>query len=293
MTRALLPQRAEWFLVMTVAALLIGGCVSTPPEPQDGGPSVPPPELAQMPDPVPRIEPRSPYGNKSPYQVWGKTYHVMPEARRYREYGKASWYGSKFQGRPTSSGERYDMYQLTAAHRSLPIPSYVRVTNLDNQKSAIVRVNDRGPFHGERLIDLSYAGAVKLGFVNQGTARVMVEVVDGTDEIARVAANAPKVAKPSPPGESLTVVTAVPAEPALDSPTRLFLQAGAFNDPAGAERLREALTEIVGEGVHVHRKARDPLYRVRIGPIAELSEVTRLQDLIVTASYAKPLIVRE
>jgi rare lipoprotein A len=294
MTATPMPQRAGRIIAMTVVAMLFGGCATPPPaEPQDGGPSVPPPELAYIPDPVPRIEPRSAYGNKTPYHVLGKTYHVMPDPERYKEYGKASWYGSKFQGRPTSSGERYDMYKLTAAHRSLPIPSYVRVTNLDNQKSAIVRVNDRGPFHNERLIDLSYAGAVKLGFVNNGTARVMVELVDGTDDLTNVAANEPKVAPPSPPGESLSVVTTVPAEPAVDSPTRLFLQAGAFSNPAGAERLRRALTAIVGEGVHVHRNARDPLYRVRIGPIAQLSEATRLQGLIVTASYAKPLIVRE
>ena len=113
----------------------------------------------------------------------GKTYYVLPNPDNYKEYGKASWYGTKFHGQRTSSGELYDMYKLTAAHRSLPIPSYVRVTNLDNHRTAIVRVNDRGPFHSERLIDLSYAAAVKLGFADQGTARVMVELVDGTDQL--------------------------------------------------------------------------------------------------------------
>jgi peptidoglycan lytic transglycosylase len=208
---------------------------------------------------------------------------VLRDAARYREYGRASWYGSKFHGRPTSSGERYDMYQLTAAHRSLPIPSYVRVTNLDNHKSAILRVNDRGPFHEERLIDVSYAAAVKLGFADRGTARVMVELVDGTDQLQ--VATAP-LAVPQPPSVAATVVPD-------SSSTRLFLQAGAFSNPAGAERLRKQLTDLLGGGVHVHRSARDRFFRVRIGPIEQLSEAARLQGLIVGASFAKPLIIWE
>jgi len=289
--RVLRPQpRARRLVVMAALSALVAACTTTPPETGDSGPRSPPPGLSNIPDPVPRIEPRSPYGNKTPYSVLGKTYYVLPNAASYKEYGKASWYGTKFQGRPTSSGERYDMYKLTAAHRSLPIPSYVRVTNLDNHKSAIVRVNDRGPFHSERLIDLSYAGAVKLGFADVGTARVMVEVVDGSNEVPdverveSVVAAAPRTAE-SPAG--------MPAEPALEAPAKIFLQAGAFADPNGAEKLRRELTAIVGDGVHVHRSAKDRWYRVRIGPLTELREATRLQELIVTASYAKPLIVRE
>src|SRR5262249_3178831 len=153
-------------LVGTALLLLIAACETTHPiqTPHDSAPTSPPPNLALLPDPVPHAEAPSKYGNKSPYQVLGKTYYVMPKPDNYREYGTASWYGTKFHGQSTSSGEPYDMYQLTAAHRSLPIPSYVRITNLDNHKTAIVRVNDRGPFHSERLIDVSYAAAVKLGF---------------------------------------------------------------------------------------------------------------------------------
>jgi rare lipoprotein A len=284
------PQHhaCRW-LVIAAFAVLLAACATTP-EPGDGGPRVPPPGLSNIPDPVPRIEPRSPYGNKTPYSVLGKTYYVLPNAASYKEYGKASWYGTKFQGKPTSSGERYDMYKLTAAHRSLPIPSYVRVTNLDNHKSAIVRVNDRGPFHSERLIDLSYAGAVKLGFADVGTARVMVEVVDGSDEVPDGESAEPMVAAAPRPAES---PSGVPAEPAPEAPGKIFLQAGAFANPAGAEKLRRELTAIVGDGVHVHRSAKDRWYRVRIGPLTELREAARLQGLIVTASYAKPLIVRE
>ena len=164
----------------------------------DSGPTGPTPDLSNLPDPIPRAEPLSKYGNKSPYEVLGKTYYVLPNPDNYKEYGKASWYGTKFHGRRTSSGEPYDMYKLTAAHRSLPIPSYVRVTNLDNRRTAIVRVNDRGPFHSERMIDLSYAAAVKLGFANQGTARVMVELVDGTDQLPNNIAGSSEVPATTP-----------------------------------------------------------------------------------------------
>jgi rare lipoprotein A len=267
--------------------LWLAACATAPPvqEPKDSAPSNPPANLASLPDPRPRAEAPSKYGNKSPYQVNGKTYYVLRDAGRYREAGRASWYGAKFHGRPTSSGERYDMYQLTAAHRSLPIPSYVRVTNLDNHKSAILRVNDRGPFHEERLIDVSYAAAVKLGFADHGTARVMVELVDGTDQL-QMANAPPAAAQQKPPAVAATVVPG-------SASTQLFLQAGAFSNPAGAERLRQQLTELLGSGVHVHRAARDRLFRVRIGPIEQLSEAARLQGLIVGASFAKPLIIWE
>jgi rare lipoprotein A len=268
---------------------VVAACTTPPPQPGDSGPTQPPAGLANIPDPVPRIEPRSSYGNKTPYNVLGKTYYVMPDAASYKEYGKASWYGTKFQGRPTSSGERYDMYKLTAAHRSLPIPSYVRVTNLDNHKSAILRVNDRGPFHSERLIDLSYAGAVKLDFADAGTARVMVEVVDGTDQLPQAETMPPNVATAVP---SAGIPRGMPVEPAPAAP-KIFLQAGAFSNPAGAEKLRRELAAIVDDEVYVHRNVNDRWYRVRIGPLAALSDATRLQGLIVTASYAKPLIVRE
>ena len=135
-------------------------------------------ENHQLKDAVPRKEPKSKGGNKSPYKVFGKRYYVMPSAKGYREQGLASWYGIKFHGHKTSNGETYDMYQMSAAHKSLPLPSYVRVTNLANNRSVIVRVNDRGPFHGDRLIDLSFAAATKLDFIDSGTARVNIEAID-------------------------------------------------------------------------------------------------------------------
>ena len=281
-------------LRLTALALLVSACSTTTPPaaPTDSAPIHPPDDLSRLPDPTPRAEPPSKYGNKSPYEVLGKTYYVLPNPDNYKETGRASWYGTKFHGRKTSSGEMYDMYQLTAAHRSLPIPSYVRITNLENHRSAIVRVNDRGPFHSERLIDVSYAAAVKLGFADRGTARVMVELVDGTDQtIAKTEPVSPP-ATLTPPVSSASLV-AVPPEPAVPQPGQIFLQAGAFKDASGAERLREDLTALVGVDVRVQRLPNDRYYRVRIGPVGEMSEATRLQTLIVNASHPKPLIVRE
>nr|WP_233440342.1 septal ring lytic transglycosylase RlpA family protein [Halomonas coralii] len=137
-----------------------------------------PPDVADVPDAVPRVEPLAASGNRSTYRVWGKTYHVLPSAEGYEAEGTASWYGEKFQGYDTASGESYDMYKMSAAHRSLPLPTYARVTNTDNGRSVIVKVNDRGPFHGNRLIDLSYAAAARLGILRTGTGHVRVEAID-------------------------------------------------------------------------------------------------------------------
>ena len=271
-------MRLEHRTVVPFLALLVltvAGCTTSKPvapsHERDGAPVGPPADLASLPDPLPKDEPRSRYGNQSPYEVFGKRYHVMPGAKGYRASGVASWYGTKFQGRSTSSGERYDMYKLTAAHRHLPLPCYVRVTNLDNRKSAIVRVNDRGPFHGERIIDLSYAAAVKLGFANRGTARVLVESV-GPEPVA--AANAMPSIAPGPVGE------------------HIYLQAGAFSNRRGAERLRDQLLQLVGSGVHVHQVAGGPRYRVRVGPLPHMDEASRLQG-VIARRFERPLIVME
>jgi rare lipoprotein A len=135
-------------------------------------------EVAAIPDAVPRDEPLSPYGNPPEYEVEGRTYRVMRSSEGYEAEGIASWYGPNFHGRRTSSGEPYDMYRPTAAHRTLPIPTYVEVTNLENGRRVVVRVNDRGPFHDGRIIDLSYLAARKLGFVGAGTARVRVRALE-------------------------------------------------------------------------------------------------------------------
>ena len=183
----------------------------------------------------------------------GKTYRVMRSADGYSATGNASWYGRKFHGRLTSSGEPFDMYQLTAAHRSLPIPTYARVTNLDNGRTTVVRINDRGPFHDNRIIDLSYAAAVKLGFAALGTARVRVEVI-------------------SPDG-------------------RYVLQAGAFSDLQKADRLKAAIEDLTGRPTYVVKVSGEPLYRVRLGPVRGRPEAERLQSLINAAEYGSPMIL--
>ena len=137
-----------------------------------------PVDVSHVKDAVPRVEPKSRGGNKSPYTVLGKQYYVMPNAQGYVATGTASWYGRKFHGHKTSNGEVYDMYKMSAAHKSLPLPTYLKVTNVDNNRQVVVRVNDRGPFHGDRMIDLSYAAASKLDMLSKGTANVRIEAID-------------------------------------------------------------------------------------------------------------------
>ena len=171
------------------------------------------PDVSKLPEPVPKVEPRALYGNKSPYSVLGQSYNVLPSPRGYVERGIASFYGNKFHGYKTSSLEEYDMYQFSAAHKTLPLPSYARVTNLENGKSVIVRVNDRGPFHENRVIDLSFAAAVKIGVWPKGTGLVEVRAIDptepGSDRGAPYVNTAPKPAPmTAPPPPSRVVATA-------------------------------------------------------------------------------------
>lgn len=227
------------------------------PEIADGGPPIPA-DISRIPEPVPRHEPLSRYGNRSPYTVLGQTYQVLPAASGYRERGTASWYGTKFHGRATSSLEPYDMYQFTAAHKSLPLPSFARVTNLENGRSVTVRVNDRGPFHGDRLIDLSYAAAVKLGVHVKGTARVEVAAIDPDD-----VASAPAPA-------------AVVPVPVLPSPAdQAYLQVGSFSEHDNARRVLQHLRAGGIDESRIIRVRVDGrrLWRVRAGPLlGELAE---------------------
>ncbi len=173
----------------TVAvALLLAGCGSTPERGgyyKDDGPGARVPDLASIAEPVPRSEPLNKWANR-PYERFGRRYVPLTRVGPFQQKGIASWYGKRFHGNSTSSGEPYDMYKMSAAHPILPIPSFARVTNLSNGRSVVVRINDRGPFHSERIIDLSYAAAYKLGYVTAGSTRVMVEqIVPGG--MARVA----------------------------------------------------------------------------------------------------------
>ena len=214
-------------------------------------------------DPVPRPEPRSRYGNMPVYEVLGETYKVMPSSSGYKERGVASWYGKKFHGRLTSNREEYDMYAMTAAHKSLPLPTYVRVTNLRNNKTIVVRVNDRGPFVHNRIIDLSYAAALKLDMVRDGTS--LVEVTAITFDEPSGDRPVRKVTPAEPPASAPVPV----ARPQAADANEIFVQVGAFGDRVNAERRQAVLMAggILDAFIFADESDSPPLYRVRIGPI--------------------------
>ncbi|MBK9595523.1 MAG: septal ring lytic transglycosylase RlpA family protein [Rhodocyclales bacterium] len=258
---------------------------------QDDGPgdSIPG-NLDAVPDAEPRAEPLHRFAN-NPYSVLGRDYVPMKALQPYRARGVASWYGRKFHGQKTSSGEIYDMFAMTAAHPTLPIPSYVRVTNLANGSAVVVRVNDRGPFLHERLIDLSYAAAWKLGYIGAGSARVEVESV--------LPGEAPKEAPPADTLLALTKAEAAapaPAEPPLPAVQELrgtFLQLGAFGSQDNAESFRARLArqlDWLSESIHIH--ARDGMYRLHLGPYRDAQEAGRVAERIREALALKPFVIQ-
>ncbi|AFU98614.1 septal ring lytic transglycosylase RlpA family protein [Simiduia agarivorans] len=259
---------------------------------KDYGPDAPL-DVSHVPDAIPRVEPRTAAGNKSPYSVLGKTYSLLPADAPYAEEGIASWYGKKFHGHQTSNGEVYDMYAMTAAHKTLRIPTYVKVTNLDNGASVIVRVNDRGPFHDDRIIDLSYSAARKLGYAETGTARVRVEAIDarrwGSEENGN---RAQAVAQP--PKLNATQQAAAPVPDSVEGfnlPPNTFLQAGAFSTLEAANQLKTSLNGLTHFPVLVARADKNSLYRVRIGPISNNYELMQLRELITQKGGVRPHVV--
>jgi rare lipoprotein A len=222
----------------------------------DGPGADTPSNLHQIPDATPRNEPLHRYANR-PYTVMGKNYTPLIVTGQYKERGIASWYGKKFHGQKTSIGETYDMYGMTAASTILPIPSYAKVTNLANQKSVIVRVNDRGPFLHERIIDLSYTAASKLGLVGNGQGMVEVESLKGDD-------NAP--APISPIYKAPIHVSALPDEPPVTSSGKVYLQLGAFNSLSGAEEFLSSMrTKLSDTGKQLTMSRKNGMFKVRIG----------------------------
>jgi rare lipoprotein A len=246
-----------------ILAGLLAACSAPPesryPQAQDAAPvrSITADEVV---DAVPRPDPVLVSGNRSPYTVNGVSYEVLEDASSYRQRGIASWYGTKFHGHETSNGEIFDLYQATAAHKTLPIPCYARVTNLDNGRSVVVRVNDRGPFHDDRLIDLSYAAAVKLGYMERGTAPVEVEVIR---------------------------VAGVDDRRDATSGSYRYLQLGAYGSEASAQRLKSELQTLLGAPVSVsHVQSGDALlYRVRVGPVADNAELLAIQQKLEDGGY--------
>jgi len=251
--------RAIFALILAAA---LSACGTLPEmtriEPSDGPPRHVV-DLSSIPDAVPRVEPFSKYGNPDSYLVGYQRYYVLSNNAGYVERGVASWYGTKFHGKRTSSGEPYDMYAMTAAHKTLPLPTYARVTNLRNGRTVVVKINDRGPFKDNRLIDLSYAAAVKLGITAEGTGLVEVRALDPRNPEA--------YRTPGP----------VTATPPAGNPN-LYLQIGAFSSAENAERLRTRLGSVTRGNVRVVRAEIDrrTVYRVRIGPMAGVDEADRM-----------------
>ncbi|SEK85921.1 septal ring lytic transglycosylase RlpA family protein [Halomonas daqiaonensis] len=250
-----------------------------------------PPDVDAVPDAVPRREARSRGGNASPYEVWGKRYEVMADASGYSRRGKASWYGEKFHGYATSNGEIYDMYKMSAAHRSLPLPSFVRVTSLESDRSAIVRVNDRGPFHSDREIDLSYAAAARLGILEQGTGRVRVEAIDverwtaDNDDASRSRGG-------SSPREEM--VTPDDGSSARDQPVAgsgVFLQVAALGSADSARQLKSRLEGEIDRPVRV--ASATGLYRVQVGPLDHAGQVDPLREQLRRAGFAQAFVVND
>ena len=245
---------------------------------KDDGPGAgPPADLAAIPDAVPRVEPLHGFANR-PYQVFGKDYVPVASAAQYRQTGIGSWYGRRYHGAPTSSGEPYDMYAMTAAHPTLPIPSYARVTNLANGRSVVVRINDRGPFHSDRIIDLSYTAAWKLGYVEAGSARLEVEGV--------VPGNAPAAAVPLRPERE-------PAqETAATEAKGVYLQLGAFAAREAADNFRvRVYRELAWLSEAIQVVAGGSVFRLHLGPYRSQDEARAIAERIQAELSFRPLLI--
>jgi rare lipoprotein A len=287
-------RRIDVFALPMAALLLAAGCSTPPkgppaPEPSafgkyykdDGPPLAVPHDLAQVPDAVPRDEPFHRFANR-PYTVFGQGYVPVVDKQPMRQRGMASWYGRRFHGQKTASGEPYDMFKMTAAHKTLPIPSYVRVTNVKNGLSVVVRVNDRGPFHAGRIIDLSYAAAVRIGIAQAGSGLVEVPPATGTFRLATAPAPLETADPGTPPPDA--------ASPAREE-AGLWLQVGAFSSADGAENFR---ARIAGEMPWLLEpitvSLRDGLHRVRLGPYRNNEEAVAIGDKVRRSVGIAPVL---
>jgi len=236
-------------------------------------------KASEVRDVVPTAINRTMAGNRSPYEVLGKRYRVMSSEEGYFERGVASWYGEKFHGHKTSNGEIFDMYEVSAAHKSLPIPSFLKVTNLDNNRSIVVRVNDRGPFHGDRIIDLSYAAAVKLGYADRGTARVELEAIVVKGGAPRERIEQPQLARVG--GGKIA---------------NQYLQVGAYSMRGSAQEVAKQLQGLTRQPVRIEEvrsSQGQTLHRVRIGPLSNLTEVDMLKARVASANLGTPYTVSD
>lgn len=284
-----MTRTGRW--IVCALALALAACGSAPPHEtapsghraggyyKDDGPGdVIPANLAEIPDAVPRAEPLNRYANR-PYEVFGQRYVPLTRVQPYHERGAASWYGRRYHAKKTSSGEAYDMYAMTAAHPILPIPSYARVTNRSNGRSVVVRINDRGPFLGGRVIDLSYAAAYKLGYIGNGSAQVDVDAVV--------------------PGEPTRVAQAPAAQPTnaasvqtVQAPAGIYLQLAAFSAQASADSMRERLArELDWLAARIYVVASGDLYKLQLGPYASRNDAVGVAERIARELNFQPFVV--
>ena len=276
-------------LSIIVAALLLAACGSQGIK-GDGPPRSGSGRIQDLPgDAVPRPEPRSRYGNGPVYEVLGKRYTVMPSSSGYSERGVASWYGKKFHGRPNSSRVTFDMYQMTAAHKTLPLPTYVHVRNLRNGRTVVVRVNDRGPFVHNRIIDLSYSAALKLDMIGEGTSPVEVTAIS-FDELA-----GDQPTRDVTPPEPEPRATPVPVAAIDTEATQIFVQVGAFGDRGNAETRANMLASSGFDKVFILEDfASSPaLLRVRIGPVADIIQYDLLVEELENIGITDPYLIVE
>ncbi len=266
-----------------------------------------PADIASIPDAVPRIERHAP-ANFRPYEVFGVRYIPIAEDQPYRQEGVASWYGRKFHGEKTANGETYDMYAMTAAHPTLPIPSYARVTRAGTNRSVIVRINDRGPFHPGRIIDLSYVAAAKLGLIGPGSGRVVVQAITNSDiragryPAAPLMASAPAspppdaaqarpVSLPAEPLEPLTPLAPVPPVSEAPRPGGIYLQFGAFSSAQNAQSLAQRVnTEAAGQAGPATVIHQPPLFKVRMGPYLSRDEAAHTASRLAESAGLNPVI---
>ena len=258
-------------------SMFLMGC-STTKVIKDSGPSRSM-DVSTIKDAVPRKEAKSKQGNMSSYVVFGKRYYVLDSSENFKEKGMASWYGNKFHGNKTSNGEIYDMYAMTAAHKRLPLPSYVKVTNLNNNKSVVVRVNDRGPFHKGRIIDLSFAAASKLGIDKVGTAPVEISVVGNKSNSTPVVLNSDK-----------SVMSGKGITSTKDS---IAVQVGAFSIRSSAEKVKQQLSQLVTTKVTVSEviSRGKKLFRVRLGPFNDIATANRWLSKVDKLSFGSASLV--
>lgn len=255
------PVHSVAKIITLVALFTVISACSTAPK-KYAVPKRSPAELAKIPDAVPRVEPKSELGNMKTYEVFGKRYYVLDSSDGFAQEGIASWYGPDFHGKKTSSGEIYDMYAMTAAHKTLPLPSYLEVKNLENGRKIIVRVNDRGPFHDNRIVDLSYTGAIKLDMIAKGTALVEIHAIDPRSYRS---GGAPVVTRSRPQEKR--------------APPDFYIQVGVFSDYSNATRMKDKLLALEAP-VRIEETMLNgaAAFRVKIGPLNNIDIADGIVD---------------